>query len=193
MLTFISGGVRSGKSAYAEKRLVEQANSSGGRLIYIASGQATDDEMRERIAKHRHDRADAGWLTFEQPIAIAELLPHIQPGDYVLWDCLTTWLANEMYTTNQDGIFCVNVPGCMERKCSEVVAAVGNMREIATHVTIVSNEVLDELPSPYEETKRYSQLLGDLHCKFVQIADNAIEMDYGFAIEWKKEGQVCVQ
>ena len=55
-LTFICGGVRSGKSAYAERWLVNEARKNGGRLVYIASGKATDSEMQARIERHQQDR-----------------------------------------------------------------------------------------------------------------------------------------
>ena len=69
-LTFISGGVRSGKSAYAEKLLVDEAEKNGGRLVYIASGIATDSEMQARIERHQTDRAAHNWTTIEQPVEL---------------------------------------------------------------------------------------------------------------------------
>ena len=80
-LTFISGGVRSGKSAYAEM-LVREAHSE--RRVYIASGVAHDREMAVRIARHRKDRAQDGWWTIEQPQQLSEALPLIRQNDAVL-------------------------------------------------------------------------------------------------------------
>ncbi len=77
--------------------LVAEAQKMGGRLVYIASGTATDPEMQARIERHRRDRAEHKWATLEQPTKLEEVLPFIQTGDYVLWDCVTTWLANELY------------------------------------------------------------------------------------------------
>ncbi|MEZ7172543.1 bifunctional adenosylcobinamide kinase/adenosylcobinamide-phosphate guanylyltransferase [Sporosarcina sp. OR05] len=191
-LTFISGGVRSGKSAFAERQLVASARVAGGRLVYIASGRAVDKEMQARIEQHQHDRADQQWTTIEQPVSLENVLPFIQPNDFVLWDCLTTWLANEMYEERAD-TFCIHVPGCMEKKAVQLLETVRQIRERAAHFTIVSNEVLDELPSPLTETQQYSKWIGLLHQQLVHMADDAIEMDYGLPFYWKKEGQVTTR
>ena len=114
-LTFISGGVRSGKSAFAERLLVEGATAAQGRLLYIASGRAVDKEMKRRIERHKLDRAEESWLTIEQPVDLEKVLPFIQQNDFVLWDCLTTWLANELYTEHE-GTYCIRTKGCMERE-----------------------------------------------------------------------------
>jgi adenosylcobinamide kinase/adenosylcobinamide-phosphate guanylyltransferase len=191
-LTFISGGVRSGKSAYAEGLLVEGASIAQGRLVYIASGRAVDEEMEQRIEKHKLDRANASWMTIEQSVDLEEVLPFIQPNDFVLWDCLTTWLANELYE-EQDGTYCIHVEGCMEKKAARLFETIDAIREKAIHFVIVSNEVLDAPASKYEETRIYSKWIGKLHQHLVNMCDDAIEMDSGLPMHWKKEGQVAVR
>ncbi|WP_432363609.1 bifunctional adenosylcobinamide kinase/adenosylcobinamide-phosphate guanylyltransferase [Sporosarcina sp. UB5] len=191
-LTFISGGVRSGKSAFAEKLLVDRAAAAQGRLVYIASGRALDEEMRQRIEKHKQDRANESWTTIEQPVDLAGALPSIRQNDFVLWDCLTTWLANELYR-EQNGTYCIHTEGCMEKKVVRLMETIAAIREKATHVVIVSNEVLDEPASPYEETRQYCEWIGFLHQRLVAFSDDAIEMDYGQPLYWKKEGQVLVR
>ncbi len=84
-VTLVIGGARSGKSAYAERLLAACPSP-----VYIATGQAFDDEMRARIAAHR-DRRPSGWRTVEAPIALPEALLTDAP---VLVDCLTLWLTN---------------------------------------------------------------------------------------------------
>ncbi|ARD48750.1 hypothetical protein SporoP37_11710 [Sporosarcina sp. P37] len=181
-LTFISGGVRSGKSAYAEHLLVNQA---AGRLVYIASGKATDAEMKQRIDKHKEDRRHANWQTIEQPVNLHEVLPLLRSGDLVLWDCLTTWLANELYEGFEEGRPCVHRPGCLEQKQQRLLHTIRQMKEIVSQLVIVSNEVLDEWPQYEEETELYRQTIGRLHQNIVEIADTAIEMDHGIPIVWK--------
>lgn len=183
-LSFISGGVRSGKSAYAESLLSEAANRSG-RLVYIASGQVTDAEMAARIAKHREDRAAANWQTIEQATNLREVLPAIQAGDFVLWDCMTTWLANELYDGWEVGTPCIAQAGCMEEKAQDSLEVIQAITNRAAQFVIVSNEVLHDLPSPHEETIIYQQWLGKLHQQVVAIADEAIEMESGIPIYWK--------
>ncbi len=184
-LTFICGGVRSSKSAYAERMLVDEARQNGGRLVYIASGLATDSEMLARIERHQQDRAPQNWTTLEQPTKLEELLPTIRQGDYVLWDCLTTWLANELYVGWESGTPCIQQAGCMEQKVQQLYVTINTLLMTAKHLTIVSNEVLDELPSMYEETNDYRQWIGRIHQQLVAMANTAIEMDYGIATYWK--------
>ena len=86
----VLGGARSGKSAFAERLVVE----TGFSRHYIATGRAFDDEMRDRIARHRDDRGD-GWETHEEPLALAEtILAIARPDRAVLVDCLTLWVSN---------------------------------------------------------------------------------------------------
>lgn len=184
-LTFITGGVRSGKSAYAERLLVQEAHSHDGRLVYIASGTATDPEMAARIERHRYDRADAGWTTYEQPKELEAVLPFIQQGDLVLWDCVTTWLANELYEGWETGTSCIGQSGCMEQKVVRLYETIEKILSKASQMVIVSNEVFDEPLSSHAEVRLYSEWLGHLHQKFVHKADIALEMDYGLVKIWK--------
>ncbi|PIC57760.1 cobinamide kinase [Sporosarcina sp. P12(2017)] len=183
-ITFISGGARSGKSAYAERLLT---NQPAGRLVYIASGVAADEEMKQRIDQHKEDRRHANWHTIEQPKNLHKVLPFLKPGDLVLWDCLTTWLANEMYEGYEEGTPCVSRLGCLEQKQGKLLRTIKQMKEIVSHLVIVSNEVLDEWPQYEEETEIYRRTIGRLHQQIVECADRAIEMDHGIPIVWKGE------
>lgn len=90
-LTFVLGGARSGKSHYAEQ-LVEAHPAP---WTYIATAQALDAEMVERIAHHRA-RRDAAWQTLDAPLALAAALDGLPEGRPLLVDCLTLWLTNIM-------------------------------------------------------------------------------------------------
>jgi adenosylcobinamide kinase/adenosylcobinamide-phosphate guanylyltransferase len=90
-LTFLLGGARSGKSAYAEKL----ATALPAPWTYIATAQACDDEMAERIALHRARRGE-GWSTVDAPLELAQALRAVPDGRPVLVDCLTLWLSNHM-------------------------------------------------------------------------------------------------
>ena len=88
----VLGGARSGKSAFAEGLVAE----TGLSRHYIATGRAWDEEMRQRIAKHREDRGK-GWETHEEPLALAERIADVAREDRaVLIDCLTLWVTNLM-------------------------------------------------------------------------------------------------
>ena len=89
-LTLVLGGARSGKSRFAESL----ARQHGGPRTYIATAEAFDDEMRQRIAKHREQRAGDGWVTIESTLDPASVLPR---DGLVLLDCVTVWLGNLMH------------------------------------------------------------------------------------------------
>ena len=90
MITLITGGARSGKSGYAETL----AAQSGLQVVYLATAQAGDAEMEERIRRHRAHRP-AGWITVEEPIALgAALRTHARAERCIVIDCLTLWLTN---------------------------------------------------------------------------------------------------
>lgn len=89
----VTGGARSGKSAYAEKLIVQ----SGRKPTYIATGQAFDREMEQRIARHKDQRGPL-WETFEEPLELVRTLEETAHGDRaILVDCLTLWLSNLMH------------------------------------------------------------------------------------------------
>jgi adenosylcobinamide kinase/adenosylcobinamide-phosphate guanylyltransferase len=89
---FILGGARSGKSRFAE----DLAGKANGRLHYLATGRAWDDEMRDRIDHHRARRGEE-WTTHEAPVDIAAVLAWLfAPDIFILIDCLNLWLTNLM-------------------------------------------------------------------------------------------------
>jgi adenosylcobinamide kinase / adenosylcobinamide-phosphate guanylyltransferase len=83
------GGARSGKSRLA----VERARAAGGPVVFIATGAAGDDEMAERIARHRAERPPE-WLTVEEPLELANALADAPSDATVIVDCLSLWVAN---------------------------------------------------------------------------------------------------
>jgi adenosylcobinamide kinase/adenosylcobinamide-phosphate guanylyltransferase len=88
----VLGGARSGKSAYAERIVLASAPAA----LYLATGAAGDDEMAERIRRHRARRGGA-WTTIEEPLRLNKMLAdHARPDRPVLVDCLTLWLSNLM-------------------------------------------------------------------------------------------------
>jgi len=90
-LTLVIGGARSGKSAFAEQLIT----GSGRPRRYIATAGAWDEEMRDRITRHRQDRG-TGWITVEAPLDLAAALAGARPEEAVLVDCATLWLTNHL-------------------------------------------------------------------------------------------------
>lgn len=88
--TLVLGGVRAGKSAFA----VARARAIGGRVVFVATAQAGDDEMAARIARHRAERPVA-WRTTEVPVSLPSGLSALEgEADVVIVDCLNLWVAN---------------------------------------------------------------------------------------------------
>ncbi|MGH2970694.1 MAG: bifunctional adenosylcobinamide kinase/adenosylcobinamide-phosphate guanylyltransferase [Gaiellaceae bacterium] len=88
-LVVLVGGARSGKSLLA----VERAQAEGKPVTFVATGEAGDEEMAERIARHRAERP-AGWTTIEEPLDLERALASVPAGDTVVIDCLSLWIAN---------------------------------------------------------------------------------------------------
>ena len=119
----ILGGARSGKSRHAQSL----AEAFDGDLIFIATGEAYDEEMAERIDRHRADRGPR-WNTIEAPLALGDAIrAHAAPDRLLLIDCLTLWVSNLMHAGRDIG-------GATD----DLIAA---MRDAQGPVILVSNEV----------------------------------------------------
>src|SRR5687767_9707866 len=91
-LTLVLGGARSGKTSYA---LTEAGKRPAERRVMVATAEALDAEMAERIARHRAERGDA-WATIETPRELAAAVRGLRAGEVAVIDCLTLWLSNLM-------------------------------------------------------------------------------------------------
>jgi len=147
MKTLVLGGVRSGKSRLAERL----ARDCGLPVTYIATAQAGDDEMRERIAAHRARRS-ADWAVIEEPLRLASTLAQVcDPQRCVLVECLTLWLTN---------LLCQADPALLEQELNRLQAMVP---ALPGRLVFVGNEVnLGVIPAD-ALTRRYCDLAGTLH------------------------------
>ncbi|WP_257985349.1 bifunctional adenosylcobinamide kinase/adenosylcobinamide-phosphate guanylyltransferase [Bacillus sp. V5-8f] len=188
-LIFVSGGVRSGKSSFAEKLAISHSTNIGGRLIYIACGKSGDPEMKERIARHKSDRETGfhKWSTFEYPVSIENAVPHIDPKSVVLLDCLTTLLNNEMFPARggfdewKSDDFLVSVKRA-------IMSGIQKIREQAACFIIVSNEVLHEPIIDQGVPRAYAKMIGGLHQEIVSKSDQAYSIEAGCA--WLMKGEL---
>jgi adenosylcobinamide kinase/adenosylcobinamide-phosphate guanylyltransferase len=153
---FITGGARSGKSAFAEKL----ASGLTGRRAFLATAQALDPEMAAKIEKHRRDRGIA-WDTFEEPLAVSDLLVKLS-GRYevVLLDCLTLWLSNVMAHTEGDS--------AVTSRAEELVAAIRGFEGVCI---IVSNEVGLGIVPDNPLARKFRDLAGMLNQQVARAAD----------------------
>ena len=98
-ITLVTGGTRSGKSAYAQKCAEEYE----GVKLYIATCPRIDAEMDERICKHIEERAGRGWDTVEEQVELAKIIQDYSPKKVILIDCLTLWINNLLFRAEQHG------------------------------------------------------------------------------------------
>ncbi|ESY78003.1 adenosylcobinamide kinase [Mesorhizobium sp. LNHC221B00] len=165
-LTFIIGGARSGKSAHAETL----ATALPSPWTYIATADAFDDEMRERIALHRSRRGE-GWSTIDAPLDLAgaiEALPDNQP---VLVDCLTLWLTNHMLGERD-----------LEQECQRLAAVLSRPRG---PWFVVSNEVGQGIVPDNALARRFRDAAGRLNQQVAAIADTVLLMVAGLPLKVK--------
>jgi|SRR3990172_274648 len=167
---FITGGARSGKSAFAE----QLADGLSGKRAYIATAQALDPEMVRRIEHHRKQRGTT-WDTFEEPLAVPDLLRKLN-GRYqaALLDCLTLWLSNIMAHSEGDGD--ITAPS------EDLVEAV---KSFDSACIVVSNEVGLGIVPDNPLARRFRDCAGVLNQKMAKIADEAYFMASGIPMRIK--------
>jgi adenosylcobinamide kinase/adenosylcobinamide-phosphate guanylyltransferase len=153
-LTFLVGGARSGKSALA----VALAASWQAPVTVIATGEAGDDEMAERIRLHRAERPKE-WTTVEEPLELESALAAVPAGDAVIVDCLSFWVANLLER------------GDDVETCSEQAIASARTRNAPT--VVVSNEVGLGVVPVSELGRRYRDVLGRVNQQWAAAADEA--------------------
>lgn len=186
-LIFISGGVRSGKSSFAEKTAIEIANHSQGNLHYIASGVAFDREMKDRIKRHQEQRneGDQQWTTWEEPYLLHTLSPSFQRHDIVLFDCLTNLLNNRLFQTEErlmDHTF-------HEEIKKSIMEGIVSIQKNCHSLIVVSNEILNEPIFSSNLVLVYAKLLGKLNQQVVALAKEAYIVESGIPVCMKKEGE----
>lgn len=134
--SLILGGARSGKSRHAEGL----AAAGGKEVVYIATAEARDVEMMERIARHRQER-NAGWITVEETRALGATIAHWRsPQRVVLVDCVTLWLSNLLFADGRiyPEVGPIEAPACFAEERATLLQA---LRQGQGDVILVSNEV----------------------------------------------------
>jgi adenosylcobinamide kinase / adenosylcobinamide-phosphate guanylyltransferase len=157
-LTVLLGGARSGKSALAVRR----ARTFAGPVTFVATAEAGDDEMAERIARHRAEREPA-WETVEEPLDLVAPLRAAPSDALVVVDCLSLWVANRLGR------------GAGEREVAELAAAAAELAAARPAPTIaVSNEVGMGVVPAYELGRRYRDVLGRVNAIWAARAAEAV-------------------
>lgn len=176
-MILVLGGARSGKSSYAQ----ELAAKAEGRVIYIATAQAGDDEMRKRIAVHQAERP-ASWRTVEAPRQIGRsVLSSLANVDVVLLDCITLLTSNVLLSLPESASL-DEVQREMDREVDELLAAV---EQGDADWIVVTNEVGLGLVPAYALGRTYRDVLGRVNQRLAQVADEVLFMVAGIPMKVK--------
>ncbi|HQA60851.1 MAG TPA: bifunctional adenosylcobinamide kinase/adenosylcobinamide-phosphate guanylyltransferase [Tepidanaerobacteraceae bacterium] len=183
-ITFITGGARSGKSKLAENTALK----TGQKVIYLATAQALDEEMANRIKIHQQRRPD-NWTTIEEPRFLSRVLKDIRTDrsyesyDIILIDCLallvSNWLPLEKAsdTSQWDNL--------RAELLDEIKAMISEMEKIQKDFIIVSNEVGLGIVPEYPLARLYRDLLGEVNQIVAASADEVIFMVSGLPMKLK--------
>ncbi|MBT7190492.1 MAG: bifunctional adenosylcobinamide kinase/adenosylcobinamide-phosphate guanylyltransferase [Anaerolineae bacterium] len=174
-LTLLLGGARSGKSTFAENRASE---IGGENVLYVATSESKDDEMKERVVKHKADRSSA-WETVEAPRNVAQAIRQARSDAPVtLLDCMTFLVANHLMdaAAPEDDPFDEPSADPFDEKIeadvvAEVEALVAYVNERDVELLVVSNEVGLGLVPPYELGRAYRDILGRANQILARHAD----------------------
>ncbi|NNJ67715.1 MAG: bifunctional adenosylcobinamide kinase/adenosylcobinamide-phosphate guanylyltransferase [Boseongicola sp.] len=166
-IVLVTGGAKSGKSAWAEARAEALAPSR----IYVATAQAFDDEMEARIAEHLTRRGD-GWSTVEEPRDLARVLDETDAQAPRLVDCLTLWLSNEMLA--QDGDWRAGLEALKDALLRQ-----------AAPVILVTNEVGSGIVPDNALARQFQDAAGVVNQAVGAIADEVVLVVAGQALTIK--------
>jgi len=186
MIELVLGGARSGKSAHAESlALAWQAVAPARHVVYVATAEARDDEMRRRISHHQQGRP-ADWSLIEAPLALAEALQKAAtPDTLLLVDCLTLWLSNLLFAGHaarqaeqQAAIDCPLLAG-------EQLALLDVLPKLPGPVVLVSNEVGWGIVPAGALSRLFADEQGRLNQRVATIADRVTLVAAGLPLVLK--------
>ena len=176
MITLITGGARSGKSAYAESRAGEYEH-----VVYIATAQAADDaEMIRRIEAHKN-RRPASWSTVERDYDLAEA---IHEEDAALLDCVTVMLSNYLwkYSTEGEEVDEEKIEGLCMEEINDLIAAA---RRKDCDLFIVTNEVGSGIVPMHPVSRAFRDMQGRINQRLAQAADEVYACISGIPVKIK--------
>lgn len=177
-LILVVGGARSGKSRYAERLASEHAH-----VVYLATGQNTDEEMAERIRRHRAQRP-AHWRTAEEGFLPAEAVRQALaegPADAVLLDCVSFLLANHLMQAEE---------GFEERSRTALSELITLCRERGLTLIAVSNEVGMSVVPVEKLGRLFRDAQGRINQLLAREADAVYACISGIAVDIRQIGQV---
>jgi len=179
-ITLVTGGVRSGKSLLGEK-LAETYNSK----IYIATGEAKDDEMISRIAMHKK-RRDHSWTTLEIPIEISKAVESFDNEAFVLIDCVGFWVTNNLLVNEEENLLNENL--FFDQMHLKTNALIDILLTRKGESVLVSNEVGFGLVPPYKLGRIFRDTMGVVNSLLSASAKDVYLCAAGLPLKIKKDG-----
>lgn len=169
----ITGGCRSGKSRHALE-LAEKIPAS--KKIFIATCMPLDDEMKERIDRHKKER-DKSWKTFEVPVQLPEAISEkSRKGDVILIDCLTLWINNLLIEIEDHDV--------IDQHIRKLILAI---KEAKCPIILVSNEVGTGIVPGNKLARQFRDLAGFTNQKVAKCVDRVIWMVAGIPVVIKSK------
>ena len=166
---FILGGARSGKSRFAVERVPHR-----GRIVFVATAEAHDEDMAKRIARHRAERPSR-WLTIEEPLDLVSRLRALDDAcDGIVVDCLTLWVSNRLLRGDRDDVILEEAHGLAE--------LIGRRR---SSFTVVSNEVGEGVHPETAMGRRFRDVLGVVNQCVAAACDSVVLMVAGIPLTVK--------
>ena len=166
-LIFITGGVRSGKSTFAEKLATEEDIPT----VYLATLEPLDLEMKERIHQHQK-RRPSHWKTIETKFDIAKAYQSIQNDHCILFDCLSMWVTNQLLIYEND-LTSENIEKTYESLFLELSSIYSHTRNRSAKTIIVSNEVGGGIVPTSKLARVYRDMLGTINQSVASHANDA--------------------
>lgn len=208
MITLITGGSGSGKSAYAEKYICHASNEKGFKeKYYIATMQVFDEEGQRKIDRHRRLRAGKGFITIEQPRDIKDAVSKLQSknclktGRLALLECMSNLVANEMFPpvdasdTKEAGVKKEALDGpdnmrdyentLISLVSKKVLKEVSILSENVAELVIVTNNVFEDGVCYDESTMNYIKAMGIVNRGLAAMAENVVEVVAGIPVAVK--------
>lgn len=172
MITYIYGGVSSGKSEYAEELISREFNKK----IYLATMENTGEYAGKRVEKHLLQRKGKGFFTIEEPRHIKDL--NINEDDNILLEDLTNLLSNNLFDE-------AGLKNNFKEITEEVFSDIITLKDKCNSVFIVGNDIFSTERNQSKELDIFIDCLYSLHTKIIEIADRVIEVVYGLPYDKK--------
>lgn len=177
-IIFILGGARSGKSSFAEE-LAEKI--AGQNVVYLATAQALDEEMEDRIAHHQENRSKE-WETIEEPFELSKKIENIKKGKTVLIDCLTLFISNLLLKNDKES----NKDNIETEIIMEIKEVINKAENKEINLIIVSNEVGQGLVPNSKLGRKFRDITGRANQCIADIADKVYLTFAGYPIDLKE-------